>query len=89
MLTAAAAVEIAAINLTTGQNAIALLAFVLLASVGVLAPLALSLAMGARAQGLLDGIRRWMAANNAVIMTVLFILIGAKLIGDAISGLYT
>jgi hypothetical protein len=28
-----------------------------------------------------------MARNNAVIMAVLFLLIGAKLVGDAVSGL--
>ena len=29
----------------------------------------------------------WMAANNAAIMAVLLLVIGAKLIGDGISGL--
>jgi len=50
------------------------------------APLLLSLALGERSRGLLDALRDWMAANNAVIMAVLFLLIGAKLIGDAVSG---
>ena len=36
---------------------------------------------------LLDGLRGWMARHNAAIMAVLFLLIGAKLVGDAISGL--
>jgi hypothetical protein len=31
-------------------------------------------------------LRRWMARYNTVIMTVLLLLIGMKLIGDAISG---
>jgi hypothetical protein len=57
-----------------------------MASAGVLTPLALSLALGDRSRELLDGLRGWMARHNAVIMAVLFLLIGAKLIGDAISG---
>ena len=46
----------------------------------------LSLALGDRSRDLLDGLRGWMARHNAVIMAVLFLLIGAKLIGDAVSG---
>ena len=42
--------------------------------------------MGARAGALLDGLKRWMARNNAVIMAVLLLVIGAKLVGEAISG---
>ena len=87
LLVAAAAAEIAAVGLAAGREAVVLLAFVVVASLGVLTPIALSLVLRSRAAGVLDGIRRWMAANNAVIMTVLFVLIGAKLIGDAIAGL--
>ena len=36
---------------------------------------------------LLDDLKTWMAANNAAIMAVLCLVIGAKLIGDGISGL--
>jgi hypothetical protein len=61
-------------------------AFVVVASVGLLTPLVLSLALGERSRDLLDGLRRWMARYNAAIMAVLFVVIGAKLIGDAVSG---
>jgi hypothetical protein len=43
--------------------------------------------MGDRSRGLLDGLKDWMARNNTVIMVVILTVIGAKLIGDAISGL--
>ena len=44
--------------------------------------------MGDRArEQLLAGLKDWMTAHNAVIMAVLCLIIGAKLIGDAISGL--
>ena len=85
-LTVAAAAEIAAVGLPPDQQVAVLLAFVLLASIGVLTPLTVSLALGAGSRALLDNLKGWMARNNAVIMTVLFVLIGAKLIGDAISG---
>ena len=86
LLTTAAAVEIAERGLRTGDQAAVLVGFVLIASVGVLSPLVLTLALGDRSRGLLEGLRSWMARYNAVIMGVLFLLIGAKLIGDAISG---
>ena len=43
--------------------------------------------MGDRARRtMLDRLKAWMAHNNAVIMAVICLVIGAKLIGDAISG---
>ena len=57
-----------------------------LGSLTILAPLAIYFAMGARAKEILDGLKEWLAANNATIMTVLLLVLGAKLIGDAISG---
>jgi threonine/homoserine/homoserine lactone efflux protein len=86
LLTVAAAAEIAEVGLPAGQQVAVLVGFVLLASAGVLTPLVLSLALGDRSRQLLDGLRGWMARHNAVIMAVLFLLIGAKLIGDAVSG---
>jgi threonine/homoserine/homoserine lactone efflux protein len=87
LLAAAAALEIAAAGLPTSQAVAALLVFVLLASLGVLTPLVLSLALGERSRDVLDGLRGWMGRHNAAIMAVLFLVIGAKLIGDAVSGL--
>ena len=43
--------------------------------------------MGTRSQRLLAGLKDWMSAHNAVIMSVLCLIIAAKLIGDAITGL--
>lgn len=86
LLTVAAAAEIAEVGLSAGEQVAVLLGFVLLASAGVLTPLVASLALGERSRALLDGVRRRMARHNAVITAVLFLLIGAKLIGDAVSG---
>ena len=60
--------------------------FILIASIGVAAPVVITFAMGARSRDLLDRLKTWMSYNNAVIMAVLLLVIGAKLIGDAISG---
>jgi threonine/homoserine/homoserine lactone efflux protein len=86
LLTVAAAAEIAEVGLSAGRQVVLLLGFVLVASAGVLTPLVLALALGDRSRELLDGLRGWMARYNAVIMGLLFLLIGAKLIGDAVSG---
>jgi threonine/homoserine/homoserine lactone efflux protein len=86
LLVAAAAAEIAEVGLSAGREIAVLAAFVILASLGVITPVVVSLALGDRSRALLEGLRGWMARYNAVIMTVLFLLIGAKLIGDAISG---
>ena len=44
-------------------------------------------ALGPRADKLLAGLKDWMTEHNAVIMSVLCLVIGAKLIGDAITAL--
>ena len=86
LLTVAAAAEIAAVGMPGRQQAAILLVFVLIASAGVLTPLLLSLALGERSGALLDGVKGWIVRHHGVIMTVLFLLMGAKLIGDAVAG---
>jgi hypothetical protein len=61
--------------------------FVAIGSVTIIVPLVIYLAVGPKATEILGGIKDWMAANNAAIMTVILLVLGAKLIGDAISGL--
>ena len=87
MLTAAAAAEIAEVGLPAGQQIAVLAGFVLVASAGVLAPVVLTVALGDRSRGLLDGLRTALARHSTAIMAVLFLVIGAKLIGDAVAGL--
>jgi hypothetical protein len=59
----------------------------LIASLGVATPAAIYFALGERSSELFARLREWMARNNSVIMAVLLVVLGAKLIGDAISGL--
>ncbi len=86
LLAVAAAATIAATDLPGGQQAVAYLVFALIGTIGVAVPVAIYFAMGDRAPVVLDRISAWMAHNNAVIMTVLLLVIGAKVVGDAISG---
>ncbi len=83
---------VAAISQTgasTAAQAGALAVFVLIATIGAGAPVVLYFALGEGAAGPLEGLRRWMSLHGAAIMVVLCLLIGAKLIGDAVSGLAT
>jgi peptidoglycan/LPS O-acetylase OafA/YrhL len=58
-----------------------------IATLGVGVPVAMYFVMGERSKDLLDDLKRWMANNNGAIMAAICAVIGAKLIGDAISGL--
>jgi hypothetical protein len=87
VLVVAAAAAIAQTGASTGDQTVALLVFAALASVGVAAPVVLYFAMGERSKRLLDRIQQRMASNSAAIMAVICLLIGAKLIGDAIGAL--
>jgi len=84
-LTIAAAASIAGAGLAGGAQAVALAVFVLVGSVGVLAPLVLYLAAGERAARTLEGWKTWAGTYNAAIMAVLFLVFGLKLIGDGIA----
>jgi threonine/homoserine/homoserine lactone efflux protein len=69
------------------EQVLALVVFTAVATIGAAVPVVIYFATGDRAAELLDGLRAWLAQYNAVIMAVLLLVIGVKLIGDAISGL--
>ncbi len=87
ILAVSAATAIAQTGIPGAEQALAYAVFALLGTVGVAVPVVIYFAMADRAPALLDRLRTWMAANNAVIMAVLCLVIGAKLVGDAITGL--
>jgi threonine/homoserine/homoserine lactone efflux protein len=87
LLAVSAAASIAATGISAGQQAIAYAVFAIIGTVGVGAPVVIYFVMGDRAGPVLDRLKQWMQHNNAVIMGVLLLVIGAKLIGDAIGGL--
>ena len=87
LLTVAAAAAIAQTGAPTGEQAAALAVFILVGTLGPGLPVAIYFVLGDRARQLLDELKAWMGAHNAAIMAVLCLVIGAKLIGDGISGL--
>ena len=86
-LAVARAAAIAQTGISGGQQAIAYLVFAVIGSLGVGIPVVLYFALGDRSGELLAQLKDWMSEHNAVIMTVLCLIIGVKLIGDAIGGL--
>jgi Sap, sulfolipid-1-addressing protein len=87
ILAVSGAVTIAQTGISGGQQAIAYVVFAVIATIGVAAPVVIYLFMGDRAPATLGRLKDWMSHNNAVIMTVLCVIIAAKLAGDAISAL--
>jgi hypothetical protein len=87
LLAVGGAATIAQTGIPGGQQAIAYLIFALIGTLGVGIPVGIYLVMGKRSDKLLAGLKDWMSAHNGVIMSVLCLIIAAKLIGDAISSL--
>ena len=87
LLAIGGAAAIAQTGIGASQQAIAYLVFAVIGTLGVGAPVVVYFAMGKRSQQVLGSLKDWMAQHNAVIMSVLCLILGAKLIGDAISAL--
>lgn len=69
------------------EQVIALAVFIVVASLGVAAPAIISLVLGDRSGLVLAATDRWMTANNAVIMAVVLLVLGAILIGNGVTAL--
>jgi hypothetical protein len=87
LLAVGGAATIAQTGIDTSQQAIAYVVFALIATIGVATPVVIFFVLGDRAPALLDRMKGWMGQNNAVIMTILCLIIGVKLIGQALGGL--
>jgi hypothetical protein len=69
----------------TSTTVVAAVVFAVVASGGVVAPVIIYFSLGDRAAVVLDELRAWMVHNNAVIMAVLLLVLGAKMLGDGVS----
>ena len=87
ILNATAAAGIAQTGLAGAQQAVVLIVLIVVGSLGIIAPVAVYFAMGDKAAKVLDGWKTWLAANNATVMIVLFVVFGVSLIGKGIGGL--
>ena len=89
LLAIAGAAAIAQTGLSAGEETVAWIVFMVLASLGVGTPVVLYFALGERSKSMLDELKTWMSTHNAAIMAVLLLVLGVKLLGDGISGLST
>ena len=85
--TIGAAAPIAQTGASAGADAVAVAVavFVFIAILGPGLPVAIYFWMGEGADRRLADIKAWMIRHNAAVMAVLCLLIGAKLVGDAIA----
>ena len=65
---------------------IAFVVYGLIATIGVATPIAVYFALGERSQPILENVKIWLAHNNAAIMAVIFLVIGAKVLGQGVAG---
>ena len=87
-LTLAASASIAEAQLTTADTAIAVAVFVAIGSATVAGAVLFYLAAPATAARPLGATKQFMSDNNAVIMMVVLLLLGAKLLGDGLAGIW-
>lgn len=88
-LLVAAGGRISQASLTAAEVVGVILVFGLLGVTAVAIPWALSVVAPGQVEKKLAGPRDWLVANHAVIMTVLFVVLGAKLLGSGVSDLTT
>lgn len=77
----AAAASIAAAGLSTSQTVVVIIIYVVIAIAGVATPIGVTLCLGDRSPDVLQGWNVWLRQNNAAVMSVLFVVFGAVLIG--------
>ena len=87
ILDASMAAGVAQTGLPGAQQALVMLGLIVVASLGLIVPVAAFLLYGERARGVLDEWKTWLAGNNATVMTVLFLVFGVTLVGKGIAGL--
>ena len=87
LLVVGAATAIAQTGTSAASQAVAMIVFIVIATLGVGAPVGIYYLMGDKATKILADLHDWMTRENSTIMAVICLIIGAKLIGDAISAL--
>ena len=80
----AAAATVASAALSRGQQIGAIAIYVVVAVLGVAAPILVTAFLGDRSPKVLDGWKVWLTQNNATVMSVLLLIFGAVLIGQGI-----
>ncbi|KQQ65339.1 GAP family protein [Microbacterium sp. Leaf320] len=87
LVAASAGTELGTLDAASPELWVAVALFAMLASVTVLIPVLLVIVAPSPSRRALTRIRDWLTANSAVIMTALFLLVGAHIIITGISAL--
>ena len=67
---------------------VALLVYTVLAGSTVLVPVVAYAVAADRMRGTLDSLKVWLQANNAAVMSVLLLVMGAVVLGKGLGGLF-
>lgn len=88
ILTLAAVASITQVPaITSGQEVVAVVVFVAIASCTVVGAVLLYLVGGRRVEHTLAEVKEFMAAHNAVIMMTILLILGAKILGEELGAL--
>jgi hypothetical protein len=87
LMNVAAAAVLASASLSGQDEAAVIAMYTAVASSTVALAVLYRLLAGRRAAATLERMRGWLVANNATVMSVLLLVFGVKLVGDAIAGL--
>lgn len=85
LLAVAGAAAIAEATLDSTQTIIVTIIFVLIGSITIIGPVLYVQLAGKNAEAKLNDLKGWLIQHNAAIMTVLFLIIGVKLVGDGLA----
>lgn len=83
----AAGGRISQADLAVGEIVTVILIFGLIGIIAITIPWLISVISPSKVEARLSGARDWLVANHSVIMTVLFVLLGFKLIGSGVADL--
>lgn len=84
LLAAAAGTQIGRSGLELGGVMIVIVVFTVVAALSIIVPVMITVIAPKQAAEVLAGIRTWLGANNATIMTVVLVILGAQVIGKGI-----
>ncbi len=88
-LTLAAAASVAQSGADAADETVAIAVFVVLGSLTVVGPVLFSLVAPERASAPLASVKQFMSEHNTVIMMVILLVLGAKLVGDGLGGVFS
>ena len=84
LMAVSAGVSVGTAGVSAGAETLAVVVYVVIASLSIAVPVVGFLVAGARLASVLGEVRDWLTANNATIMAVLLLVIGVATIGKGI-----